>query len=299
MKKILSFVLALLMVVSCASLVFADEEAAIADETLIAPAAAASPYADAIKLLNEEGILQGRDNYDLATEEPVKRYEMAIFVARLATGWIDNSVWKEANPNASKFDDLEGSGAINYLGALSYAEQNGIIEGRGNNKFDPETGVTYQEALTMVVRTLGYKGLAYPWGYIQKAVELGLTKGIVDISYTTQLNRGVVAQIIYNALQPRRKAILSPSESGTLTSLGRRLLSPPLRTLPLILRLTLLRKVLSVSQFLTPLPVNSALNTSFPSRKLRSALNPTRLLQRQSVFRSVHSSLLTLASSFS
>ena len=299
MKKILSFVLALLMVVSCASLVFADEEAAIADETLIAPAAAASPYADAIKLLNEEGILQGRDNYDLATEEPVKRYEMAIFVARLATGWIDNSVWKEANPNASKFDDLEGSGAINYLGALSYAEQNGIIEGRGNNKFDPETGVTYQEALTMVVRTLGYKGLAYPWGYIEKAVQLGLTKGIEGISYTTQLNRGEVAQIIYN-VQPLLLAILSPSESGTLTSLGRRLLSPPLRTLPLILQLTLLRKALLNSLFLTPLPVNLlALLTPFPSAKSRSALNPTRLLQRQSAFRSVHSSPLTLASSFS
>ena len=52
----------------------------------------------------------------------------------------------------------------------------------------------------MAVRTLGYQGLEFPWGYIEKAVALGLTDGITDVAYTDVINRGVAAQIIYNAM---------------------------------------------------------------------------------------------------
>jgi hypothetical protein len=202
MKKILSLVLALLMTVSCASLVFAAEDVAdtaIAEEPTTT--AVASPYAEAVEFLDSVGLMKGRDNYDLALEQPIKRYEMAIFVARLSTGWIDDTVWyEEYNKDLTQFDDLEGSGAINYIGAIRYAEGNKIIEGYGDHKFGPEDGITYQDALTMVLRTLGYGGKAYPWGYIEDAINLGLTENIERIAWTQPLTRDVVAQIIYNAL---------------------------------------------------------------------------------------------------
>jgi len=216
MKKILSLVLALLMSASAASFVGAAEEAAIAPEdTAVAATTAVSDaeaeaqaqYADALALLGSWNILHGKGENNPAAADPIKRYEMALFVSRISTGWTDDSKWAVADQwydrdhDTSGFDDLEGSGAINVYGALSYASQKGIILGYGNRKFGPEDGITYQDALTMAVRTLGYFNLAWPWGNIEKAVTLGLTKGIPSsVKYTDILNRGQVAQIIYNAL---------------------------------------------------------------------------------------------------
>ena len=217
MKKVLSLVLALLMTISCASFIFAEDEEVV-DVALAAEAAeevveeepaiadaVASPYDAAVKALYDLKVYKGYNENDLGTEKPVKRYEMALFVARISTGWVDDDQWEDGPSNTSEFIDLDGTPAENYLGAISYANQKGIILGYGDGKFGPEDGIKYQDALTMVVRTLGYDGLSYPWGYIEKAVALGLTNGIVGVAYTDTLNRGVVAQIIYNALNAETK----------------------------------------------------------------------------------------------
>jgi len=213
MKKILSLVLALLMSVSAASFVGAAD-AAIADETTATSTEAEvqAQYADALSLLVNWGIYKGQSKDDLAASQLIKRYEMALFVSRVSTGWTDDSKWAVADQwydrdhDTSGFDDLEGTPAVNYLGALSYASQKGIILGYGNKKFGPTDGITYQDALTMIVRTLGYYNLSWPWGNIEKAVTLGLTKGIPSsVKYTDILNRGEVAQILYNALTATTK----------------------------------------------------------------------------------------------
>jgi len=189
-KKILSLVLALLMSFSSAAMVSAAEE----DTT------EASPYAFAVEFLNNYGIYKGEAADDFAAEKDIQRYQMALFVARISTGWVDDEKWEDGPENTSIFKDLDSAPVDSYLGAISYANQKGIIEGYGNGEFGPYDGITYQNALTMVARTLGYTGLDWPWGYIQTSVELGLTKGIEGVAYTDILTRGEVAQIIYNAL---------------------------------------------------------------------------------------------------
>ena len=196
MKKILSLILALLMIVSCASFIFAE------DAVTAAPAAndeTASAYYDAVKFLCNYDIMHGKGD-TLGVYDDIKRYEMALFIGRITTGWVDDSAWEDGPENNSKFVDLAGTAAENYYGAISYVANKGIIEGVGGNKFAPEAGIKYEDALTMAVRALGYKDLAYPWGYIEKAVELGLTAGISGVAYTDTLKREVVAQIIYNTL---------------------------------------------------------------------------------------------------
>lgn len=206
MKKILSLVLALLMTVSCASLVFASEDAAIADTATVTTT---GKYDDAIIFLKDLGVYKGKDTTTFvpAAEDPIVRWQMAYFVARIATGWTDDDVWtgnwKETNPDYTGFTDIAGNAAVETaVGAISYAAENGIIIGYGDGRFGPEDGIIYQDALTMVVRTLGYKSVSggYPWGFIEKAVQLGLTDGVEVQSWTTPLNRGEVAQILYNAL---------------------------------------------------------------------------------------------------
>lgn len=199
MKKILSLILAGLMTVSCAAFVAADDAAVEATDPT---------QAYAISFLAQNGIYHGKSNEEFvaAAADPIERYQMALFVARISTGWVDdykwdyNYDWEDNTANNSTFTDLAGTAAESYLGAISYANQKGIIEGYSATKFGPTDGITYRDALTMVVRTMGYQGLIYPWGYIEKAVELGLTEGIEGVTYTDALNRGQVAVILYNAM---------------------------------------------------------------------------------------------------
>jgi len=206
MKKTLSLILALLMSISTASVAFATEEVAIEDEVAVEEVVTeeevvAGPYDEAIKYLGRYGIYKGVSEDDLAADADVNRWQMALFAARLATGWVEDDKWEDGPLNSSEFTDLEGTAAADYYGAISYVNQMGIIEGYGDGTYGPMKGITYQDALTIVVRTLGYQNLDWPWGYIQKAVELGLTEGVVDVAYTDDLTRGETAQIIYNALK--------------------------------------------------------------------------------------------------
>ncbi|MBR6501653.1 MAG: S-layer homology domain-containing protein, partial [Firmicutes bacterium] len=155
----------------------------------------------ALEFLVNKNIWKGVSAEELIAdaESNVERWQMALLVSRISTGWLDDEAWEDDVANDSTFTDLAGTVAENYLGAISYANQNGIIEGYTAEKFGPTDNITYRDGLTMAIRTLGYKGLAYPWGYIEKAVELGLTEGI-DKAYTADLTRGEVACILYNAL---------------------------------------------------------------------------------------------------
>lgn len=210
MKKTLSLILALLMTASSASFVFADEVEAIAaidDEAVVEEEVVVeeTEYDDAIRFLQAYKILQGKEDGLLHAEDGIKRYEMALLTGRVSTGWVDNKKWEDGIANNSKFDDLEGTAAEDFLGAISYADQKGIIEGYEDGTFKPEKGITYREALTMAVRTLGYQGLEWPWGYIEEAVSSGLTNGISGVAYTEEVNRGVISQIIYNMMFAKTK----------------------------------------------------------------------------------------------
>ena len=216
MKKVLSLVLALLMTASSASAVLADD-VAIADEPVaveeVVEEVEAGQYDKAIEFLANYGIFKGYNADDTGAEDLIQRYQMALFVGRIATGWVDDEQWEDGPENWSEFNDIDVDPVNKYYGALSFANQKGIIEGYGNGKFGPTDSIKYQDALTMVVRTLGYTGLDWPWGYIQKAVELGLTDGITGVAYTDELTRGEVAQIIYNAL-------FATTKSGTTLGLS-------------------------------------------------------------------------------
>ena len=217
MKKVLSLVLALLMTASSASAVLADDVVAIAEEPVaveeVAEEVEAGQYDKAIEFLANYGIFKGYNADDTGAEDLIQRYQMALFVGRIATGWVDDEQWEDGPENWSEFNDIDVDPVNKYYGALSFANQKGIIEGYGNGKFGPTDSIKYQDALTMVVRTLGYTGLDWPWGYIQKAVELGLTDGITGVAYTDELTRGEVAQIIYNAL-------FATTKSGTTLGLS-------------------------------------------------------------------------------
>ena len=193
MKRILSLVLVAMMVIGVMPMAFAADTAA-----------ADSAYAEALGFLSAEqiGVYQGQE-YGLAADEAVTRAQMAMFTARFITGITDDEEWA-TDVNDSGFADVEDFDGYSdaMLGAISFASQKGIVNGVSATEFDPEDGVEYREAITMIVRALGftYKASGYPWNYYTKANELGILDGITGVDMTEEINRGVVAQLLYNAM---------------------------------------------------------------------------------------------------
>lgn len=189
MKKILSLVLAMLMIFSVVPAVFADDAAeAVAEE---------SAYAEALDFLAAVGFYKG--GAGVADDDAITRWQMALFVSRLVTGEVEDAYWATTE-NDSGFTDVDALEAY-MLGAVTFAAQEGIINGYGDGTFGPNDGITYRDALVMTVRALGtkYSASGYPWSYIATARELGLMNEINGIGWTDEITREVVAQILYNA----------------------------------------------------------------------------------------------------
>ncbi len=185
MKKILSLVLAMLMIFSIVPAAFAAETSE--DST----------YAEALDFLAAVGFYKG--GAGVADDDAITRWQMALFVSRLVTGEVEDSYWATTE-NDSGFTDVDALEAY-MLGAVTFAAQEGIINGYGDGTFGPNDGITYRDALVMTVRALGtkYSASGYPWSYIATARELGLMNEINGIGWTDEITREVVAQILYNA----------------------------------------------------------------------------------------------------
>lgn len=185
-NRILALVLAVMMVVGGMI------------STAAADAAVAEYNETAITRLNKLGIFKGSTSGDMHADDNVTREQMALFTGRVLTGKVETNYW-ESYINDTTFADIDNESA-EYVGAIAYAYEQGVVIGKSDVRFDPKGNVSYQDALTMVVRSLGYTGLSYPNGYINKAMKLGLTAGISGVAYKDAAVRGVIATILYNAL---------------------------------------------------------------------------------------------------
>lgn len=191
-KKFLSLVLAALMV--SGMMVFTAPAASAADYE------ATGTYADSITLLSTLEVMLG-DGESFNEKGKVTRWQMALFIARIVTGEVGNEMWE-----AEKSQIFTDVTADHYPGAIDFCAELGIINGVGDGKFDPEGNITYQDALTMFVRLLGYEKstTTYPWGYILTAVKLETANGLltdgINTKYTADLLREEVAQLLVNAL---------------------------------------------------------------------------------------------------
>ena len=182
LKKFLALLLAVMMVATSAVIASAEE---------------ATDYTEAAEVLVSTGVLKGYTDGDLHLEDDVQRYQMALFIARMMTGDVNDTLW--SNINTTSFTDI--GNLSQYVGAISFVTSEGVIKGRSETVFDPYAQITYQEAVTMLVRALGYTNLSYPYGFIQAANKIGLTSGIEGVEWAEPLTRGEVAQLLYNTIK--------------------------------------------------------------------------------------------------
>lgn len=186
MKKVLSLVLVIAMVLSSMSFAFAAKFDDIAD----------SDYAKAIETLTALGVVTGYEDGTYKPEKVVTRAEMAKLLVE-TLGYGDLVAGSKSN-----FSDTQGHWADAWI---ALAAGKGLVVGTGDGKFTPDRTVSYDEVLTMLVRGLGYtdncneiKG-TWPSNFKVKAAELGITKNVKMAA--NGADRGGVAQAIYNALE--------------------------------------------------------------------------------------------------
>ena len=165
--------------------------------------------------LSDYGIVKGINALQFAGDMKVQRQQMALFISRAITGHTDDVF---DTTGSFSFRDVSD---LTYLSAIIYCQSNGIITGLDEFTFNPTGFITYQDALVMICRAWGMRGLAgleYPNAYIEFAEKNGLTKGIEGIGYTEEINRYTAARLVYNLIYSKSYSNMitkTPLEDGT------------------------------------------------------------------------------------
>lgn len=181
--------------------------AAIAVLTLtVAPAAFADAWndSDIMPLLDTLGIMQGDGSGDYRLDDYVSREEMAKIAVNSSSHKDETAVGLKVSP----FKDIDSSRWSSAY--ILNGTRNGLFNGYLDGTFKPYDMVTYEEAVTMMLRVLGYSdddfGISYPYGQVNKAVSLKMTDN-VNSDYGCWMTRRQVARLVYNTL-------IAPSKNG-------------------------------------------------------------------------------------
>ena len=190
LKKLISVIIAVIMIVgSFATVSAADYKDVESTDS----------FYKAINVLSGLGIVNGDDEGNFNPKNDIKRSEMVALVCR-AMGETDIAT----NSASNAFADV----AANHwaAGYIAWGVNRGIVNGMGDGTFAPDASVSYQDAVVMIMRALGFDRIAqraqnggYPAGYLKLASQRGVLK---DAGYDNQAAapREVVAQLIYNAM---------------------------------------------------------------------------------------------------
>ncbi|MGG3887403.1 S-layer homology domain-containing protein, partial [Brevibacillus panacihumi] len=200
MKKVVNSVLASALALTVAPMAFAEE-------------ATQAPAMDAnmektVKRLEALGLVAGYGNGDYGVDKTITRAEFATLIVR-ARGLEQGAKLAQFQ---STFTDVRTTDW--FSGFVNVASGQDIVKGFPDKSFKPQNQVTYAEAVTMIVRALGYepavRGDFWPNNFIAKASELNIAKNIA--APNNAATRGEVFKMLDNAL---RVKLLDQIEFGT------------------------------------------------------------------------------------
>lgn len=156
----------------------------------------------ALGLLSYLNIMTGDQDGNMRLDDDVSRAEFSKMA--VAASSYKNSV--ASSLAFSPFPDVTYKHwAAPYV---RVAVSSGIVSGYPDGTFEPETTVLYEEAVTMILRVLGYKdedfGNSWPAGQLGIAENIDLTDDI-DCTAGDVMTRRDVAKLVYNALKTEVK----------------------------------------------------------------------------------------------
>ena len=201
MKKALALAIAAIMIMPCVSVTSSTEDTATKD-TEEAKAGfvdtAGTPCEYIADYLNETKIMTGYGDGTFRPYIKITRAEFATTVLRLIS--MDH-IAKVMKPESNYSDVNTSHWAVREI---KLAGDEGIINGFEDKTFRPEGYVTYNQAVAMLVRALGYgddaiKKGGWITGYKMVAYETGLLNGINDLG-EGEITRADAAKLLKNAL---------------------------------------------------------------------------------------------------
>ncbi len=193
LKKLMSVILTVAMLLS-----------------LVATSVGAATFADveednaayeAIEVLAALKILEGKEEGNFDPEANIKRSEFAAVICRA----MNQEAAAAGSASVAKFTDVAaGHWAAGYI---NWAAGQGIVNGTDAElgTFEPDANVTYEQAVAMIVRAMGFEPLAlkrggFPTGYMVVAAGYKVTDGVAMVPANGAATRAGVAQLVYNAL---------------------------------------------------------------------------------------------------
>lgn len=205
-KRILSFVLSVILLIPVLAVPASAGEVThfsdVTDQTT----------ASTIEVLRLMGVLDG---YADGTFRPAGQLTRAQF-CKMATYATDSEASLGKYRTSTIFPDVKPSHwAAAYINLA--AKGKGIIAGYPDGSFCPDRTVTVGQAVTILLRLLGYKdeevGGVWPDSYMAAGAEIGLTEGIAA-SGNTPLTRAQAARLFLNLLNAKKNG------GGTLYALS-------------------------------------------------------------------------------
>ena len=166
--------------------------------------------AQAAETLRLLGIVSGTGGTSFSPDRALTRAEFC----KLAVELMGDGDKVAAQMNRTVFQDVPSTHwARGYIAVATQGTTTGsgdtavttagIIRGDAYGNFNPDRAITYAEAVTILVRILGYGdsdvGMLWPDGYLAKARELGLTEGL-NLTASDTITRGQTALMMENLL---------------------------------------------------------------------------------------------------
>ncbi len=171
---------------------------------VLSTAQAAVPYTDdfAQKLVKGANIMVGDSNGNMNLSSTLTRAEFAKIA-------VNTSPYKNYVALGAKISVFSDCTYLHWAAPyVKVAVTNNIITGYPDSTFRPDNEVVYEEAITVMLRLLGYTnedfGNSWPYGQISLATNLGLVKNI-NKSAGQSLTREDALKLAYNTLNAKKK----------------------------------------------------------------------------------------------
>lgn len=163
----------------------------------------------AVDILSSFDIINGYEDGSFRPDAYITRAEFSKIIVKTCT-----YEYNGYDENTGFYDVSSSDWAKDYI----YIAKNlNIVNGVDNRHFEPESNITYEQAIKMIVAALGYgdkaEKVGYPQGYINIANSLGITDNVnyINEDYAT---RGDIAVMVNNALYSEYYNIWN--ENGTI-----------------------------------------------------------------------------------
>lgn len=151
----------------------------------------------AVETLSTLGILNGYEDNTFKPDGNITRAEMCAVLCRaLGFGGVSGSYYDCC------FTDVPRDHWAYWYVAL--CKEHDIVDGMGNDIFVPDSSVTLNQAVKMILSAMGYGILAesnggWPTGYLSTAAKYGILDGITEKT-DSPATRATVAKLLDNAL---------------------------------------------------------------------------------------------------